>query len=334
MCYVGLNDNIRNQIGEDNPRHRMIRYALDQQYLPDAAYNAFGGTVQNAQHLSGIPWFLGLFWVRRFYDLGRGNNYIGCLKSAFNENVRPELTQNPVYQLWDEVEDAWGIPARIHTKRGQRFLTECWLVNSGEGDSQIWKVLPAIVRAVGANDAPADIGSKVTRLAQNVALPFCFQYLAGMDDPDFAATILALKGQQGDGWLQAVALNRIWAANRANDGDDGATVAWGLYVNGAQMDAALNVANIQTTAPQAHIRLTQQQRPPISIPDAGDGRVLLVSELASAGYDPASPATVAVGRWSEQMVAFPVSTTTPRLFRHADTGEFHRWINTQEEDQI
>ena len=191
MCYVGLNDNIRNQIGEDNPRHRMIRYALDQQYLPDAAYNAFGGTVQNAQHLSGIPWLTALYWVRRYFEHGDGNNHREQLRTVFTG------PQNQFEDLINHLFGTCGFPLDGNVKPRQRFLSECFVVGFHGQTSEIWKFLVPLYRRIEAAATDAVNWGLLRAFADAEGgdlLPF-FRWLIDTEDADFLAMLILIRFQ-------------------------------------------------------------------------------------------------------------------------------------------
>ncbi|MEI6389836.1 MAG: hypothetical protein WCT12_01915 [Verrucomicrobiota bacterium] len=219
----------------------MIRYALDQHYLPDADYIAFGGTVQNAQQLSRSPWLTSLYWVRRCFEHGDGNNHREQLRTVFTG------PQNQFEDLVNHIFGICGFPLDDgNVKPRQRFLSECFTVGFHGQTSEIWKFLVPLYRRIeAAATDPANWG--LLRAFANTEggdLPPFFRWLIDTEDTDFLAMLraMATNQDQNEPWLVKILASPNYTELRERNS---ATVGWAIYQNGNVCDLRLVVRNIQ-----------------------------------------------------------------------------------------
>ena len=249
MCYANLNRQIQEQIARDEPRHRLLRYALDQHYLPDAVYQAFAHPQQPGE----IPWVAALYWMRRYFEHGDGNNHREQLRTVFRG------PQNQFEDLVNSIFDTCGFPLDDwNVKPRQRFLSECFVVGSQGRTSEIWKFLVPLYRRIESAATDAYNWGLLRNFADTEGgdLPPFFQWLIDTEDADFLAMLKAMGTQdaQAEPWLERILASpnylALWATNSA-------TVTWAVYQNGNVCDLRLVVRNIQIRNGQGTCEIRQ-----------------------------------------------------------------------------
>lgn len=316
-----INDTIRQQVAGMSDRLPMLCYALDTDLLPDDCYQALL-ELQNAGQLSpDMPWLLGLYWARRFYERGRGNNYLDVIgQGAFDAS---KLAQSVFQKWWIAGRDFPGVGNNLNL---YRFLSECWLITGDQGEtSRLWKALTAIVEEVPDNCEGEDVLEAIGRLRdEGFQVPAYLTWRAE-NGPWLAESIRAIKAGGGDGWLGVIGSNPYWKNYRQRDN---ATCAWGLRKDGNRVQWAIRIANVRLQG-DCSIRITQSNR---NLFECRGERYVLVSELGP-NYDPANPLIIRAGNRRLDLEEAPFDPDRPLLFRKSRTSSFHRLIASRENNE-
>lgn len=135
-----LNSKIADLCGRHSPKHRIVIYALDKNYLSDSEFQRIKNAKFLENQLLQLPWVMALFWARLFYEVGDGNNYRKIMQESLGI-MRPE-------ELFERIHSTcgWFPKDEILTKAGYRFQAECWLTGNEGDTSNLWKALPRFVR--------------------------------------------------------------------------------------------------------------------------------------------------------------------------------------------
>jgi len=135
-----LNIKIADLCGRHSPKHRIVIYALDKNYLSDPEFQGIKNAKFLENQLLQLPWVMALFWARLFYEVGDGNNYRKIMQESLGI-LRPD-------ELFERIHSTcgWFPKDEILTKPTYRFQVECWLTGNEGDTSNLWKALPRFVR--------------------------------------------------------------------------------------------------------------------------------------------------------------------------------------------
>lgn len=301
----------------------MLCYALDIGLLPDDCHQALSD-MQNAEQLPlDMPWLLGLYWARRFYESGRGNDYLSAIgESGFHQSQRAQA----VFRTWNLKN---RFPQAGNKANLYALLSECWLITGDDGvgtDSKLWRALSAIVEEVPENCDEDDVMEAIARLEdEGIYIPIYLAWRAE-NGPWLAQSIRAIKTGGGDGWLGVIGKNPFWQDYRQRDN---ATCAWGLRKDGNRVQWAIRIANVRLHA-NSSIKITQSNR---TLLECKGERHVSVSELGP-DYDPANPLIIRAGNRRLDLENLPpCDPARPLLFRKSRSSSFHRLISSRDNNQ-
>jgi hypothetical protein len=318
MSFQILNKQIFN-LANCPQRRPMLCYGLDSELLPDAIYQELSDLQRDSRLPKDVPWLLGLYWARRFYEEGRGNNYLDVLdQGAFDASA---LAQN-VFKTWGLADrDFPGVGNNMNL---YRFLSECWMITGEQGEtSRLWKALTAIVEEVPEECQTEDVIESIARLRdEGVQFPAFFAWRAE-NGPWLADSIRAIKTGEGQGWLGFIGSNPFWQEYRQRDS---ARCAWGIRKDGQRVSWVLRISNVRLQ-PNSELRILQENRLLCEV--RGDCH-LLVSDLGPQ-FELGEPLTIRAGRRRLDIDPLPRigQNGAPLLFRKSRTSSFHKLITTQ-----
>jgi hypothetical protein len=341
MPYQQLNSNIQAKAEADHMtqgrRQRLIRYALDNGLLPAEAQNAFQAVTANhpdkVSFLSGIPWFTALYWVRRFFETGNGNNF----RQQILHNWK--LTANELNTLQDSIFDNCGFPDPGGRPR-QRFLAECFAIaggQDGEGQtSEIWRsVLAPLSRHIRPHAGDDENWALLHGFAADEALPLYARWLIDTGDPDFLAVLKALAtgNHNEEAWLQRVI---GCACAQAQEASSSATASWCLYKNGNISGLRVEIRNIKVRGePEARCEIKQGRQTLSRLLYGAPRMAFTLQDLAEEDLRIWESLKVYVGGHHVTTLQLGgMNPQTPTLFRFAQAGGScsYRQISSEDAD--
>jgi hypothetical protein len=336
MCfYQALNIRLENEI-RDCYRSRLLVYALDTKCLSDQAYNGFPGFittlgVDGLEALTQYAHVTRLYWIRAFFEYGRGNDPWQVLRDQF-EKV-PSIGKATYPQL-KELAEALGITANIIPggKPRDSFLVESWLVGGnldpnqvGGTTSRIWKYLMPLIRRL--NTQAENLGDVMQQLdGDGIPVPSHVQWLVDQRDPDFVHSLIALRVTHGVGWLTRIARLR----QNLQDYPD-LNAAWMLYVNGNLRRVDLVISNIYFPANgRGTLEVRQKNRVIARRDDVSNGGKFHIelAELNREGMDDSEKLVVTLNDKTVEIVSSLATVFPPNqpvLFRYPEQAA-GRWL--------
>jgi hypothetical protein len=318
MPLQTINEQIQQAASQN--RLPMLCYALNEELMPNACYQELTALQENGNLPQNLPWVLGLYWVRRFYNEGKGNNYLDVIgETSFHQSPRAK-----------NVFTAWGMSGRFsHVGNAANlyaFLSECWIIAGENTTSNLRKALQAIVDKAPESFDADDVIEVIGRIRDEGAhIPV---YLAWRAENGrwLAESIRAIKAGGGDGWLGVIGNNPSWRNYRQRDN---ATCAWGLRKDGNRVQWAIRIANVRLQE-NSSIKFQQFNR---TLFECQGERHVLLSELGPA-YDTAKEIIMRAGNRKLDLGPLPeLNQNRPLLFRKSRTSSFHRLINWEDNHQ-
>ncbi len=230
-----------------NKPRRLLVYALDDNYLPDDLYNDFCSQGRDEKFLEYFYWITRLFWIRRFFEKGHGNDVWQVFRSAFpDDSFAGNVTSSQLQKIVNN--------QSIKINNPDSFLEQCWLVGGGDEQngrsSNIWKSLLPLIREIRSGD---DIASVIDRFEEDNMLPPFIRKLK--NDEDFKLSLKALAGkaeETSERWLAKITPLMANLTNIPN-----ANASWKLYLNGNQRRLDLVLAHIYFPGNEAELEIIQ-----------------------------------------------------------------------------
>jgi|GEM_PF-5961104 len=285
----------------------MIVYALDTEFLPEEVYQQICGFQEKGNILNGYPWVMGLYWIRRFYELGSGNNYLSLLG---NNEVAKQIFKK------------WEIGNYPYNPNREDFLTQCplLLAEVAGPSSELTRGIRLLAKDLDPNFSDHDFSQQCINLidklysGNDLQITFSKAQINSIDKyPSyFRDLIRALLTGEGSGWLAKIAEHPLQA--------ELARPRWGILSNGQATTLALQ---LRTRISQ--ISIGQGDYTHVVRPYQNVGFVK-ANELVAAGFELTKPLTLA-GRTLE----IP-ELNTPRLARVSPSSAFHPFLDLDREE--
>jgi hypothetical protein len=250
-----LNSNIFIHVQKENPRGRILRYALDPSVISEQIESDCIDEIKQSTNpfklLVNYPWAVGVLMVRRFYNSGDGKDFIEQFFSLFDGIAEARIDQYQRRLILNKVFGAWRSP-NISPAR-QRFLTECWIVRHGP-NSEIWKenLLP-FVRQLGNNRE--EWQESADRFRENSESPY-FRWLLDNGGPSFWDSIEGFRQNADEEWCSTFFDD--W--NQHEQDMSSAQSDWILKINGNLCELILAIYNIHIRGNQYSVRLNRYNR--------------------------------------------------------------------------
>lgn len=322
MLYGDLNQAIRRRVEFDQPRQRMLRYALDAEILTEEAYKGFADFIAQQKDpvaaLKNIPWFVRLYWTRAFFEYGNGCDIWKSFYKRFPDRVR--LSYRQLHQI------ARLLPVPFSCRND--FLQECWLVGGGHysdleagNSSEIWKFLTPLIRRlpIEVSTSNENVTQTVQDYAESHEIPAYFSTLIQARDQSFLDSLRVMRADQGEGWLTRVA--PLWQCRADRPA---ATAQWMLYKNGSLLRLDLVVDNIYVPDGGNRSLTVKPSDQEISCSIATDRDMVFFTqdELWQAGVDIFSKMTIRLGNIKVDEVDWLGTDNNPTLFRFPESANW------------
>jgi hypothetical protein len=309
-------------------RSRILKYALNPEFLSDETYNQFqsSGNALSDFIDANAGCLAGLLWARCFYESGNGGNPRVVVGDYLQTATPPtESDKNRFIALLAE---RWGVSG---TDRDVfLLLQECWIVGGGDAQighaSNIWKALRTIlpaVRNLQAREPDCDVDQIIDEVAfasQDSALPSYLQDLIDIRDPDFADSLLACcRLHEDQPWLKKIHSNAV--CQRWNQEAD-VTPQWMLRKNGNICDVILGFKYINVAHNDLVVTSVSNAFEQLKIPATG----INSTELSVADLGPMRDLRWQIGSGRR----FPLNVLLPDdniFFRVTPNGCIHHWVN-------
>lgn len=240
MPYAEANQRIQNYVAENGgaEANPMIVYALDSQFLPDALYQKLCDDRDRDRLPKEYPWLLGLFWIRRFYEFGSGNDHLQCLGNGAN-----------IDEVRKRIRTVWKLTNPISR---DSLIFHCPILKAAEagGNSQVTRGIEFMVKGLYPDFSYNDfqerkialIQKQVANLERQVANPdnlaqnefskAQINSLCVFTDV-FSEIVRTLITGEGESWLSTIAEHPLRMKFR--------TPQWGVHVNGPVATIAVEV---------------------------------------------------------------------------------------------
>lgn len=306
--------------GYQNQRSFLLRYALDEEFLPDAIYSAVVDE-NRTEILDLAPWLRPLVWVRLFFERGDGMNFRAVLKSS-EIDLDARALERDWASSWRALEDGLDTP-------GARFLAECFVLSGGEDGntgrtSRLWRVLSELVSGLEEDRSDTAIEGVLSRAEEEIEIPVYLRCAYQQAPGDLLLILQALKARDaidGHSWTRAIGRSQGWSLQRDNRQP---ILTQGLYRNGHVIEPAIRIKNLPAAS---EVTIHQGE---VSFKRGAESNSVDVreAELRQAGLDPAQEVIVQVGRWKDKVLLVPQGEET-RLFRIPGKGLFCREIDLE-----
>jgi hypothetical protein len=235
----------------------MIAYALNPDFLSDEIYTLIRSRQVQGNLPVGRDWIVGLYWIRRFYEEGAGNNYAQLLGN--NNKVITRIFLN------------WRIGRAPNLAD---FIVQCPLVLTelAGDDSGLTRGIRFLLSELRPGFGDDELAAAVERLQQFPNHSEGQIAAANHYPKDFKAVLNTLLTGQGDGWLARFVNHPLRREILEPQ--------WGLYLNGNDRDVAVCVYSNTVK-----VRISQDDRNLELQPN--EGRVIAtVNKLRKAGINP------------------------------------------------
>jgi hypothetical protein len=221
MTYSDANQKIRTHITEvvGIGAKPMIVYALDPEFLPEQVYDQLMNFQKNGNILNGYPWVMGLYWVRRFYEGGKGHNYAQCLDNEVD-------VQTQIFKTW-----------KLGSKpSSDNFIVQCPLLRA-ENDgisSKLTKGIKFLANGLYPDFSEAEFQERKVAIAERQN-GFSSDQIKSLSKYTsvFSEIIRTLLTGEGQGWLAKFVDHPL----RYNF----SLPQWGVHTNGPVGTIALSI---------------------------------------------------------------------------------------------
>jgi len=290
----------------------MIVYALDVTFLPDDVYHQLDVLRGNGNLPVNVPWLLGLFWVRRFYEEGNGLDYSQCLGN-----------QDNIDQVKDRVRAMWGLGNAINRDVLIKQCPVLLTANAGE-DSQLTRGIKFLAKGMYAGFTEEEFQTRAEELIQRQRqeeanqqqnMRFASAQINSLRKYPtvFSDMIRALLTGQGHDWLATIANHPLR--------DQFARPQWGVYVNGpvANIVLLIRTSRNEITFTQNQACMTRRVQGELIVP---------LHDFLQEGFA------------CDVEIATPCGTTclpsleNIRLARFSRKRGFHSFIEPSEDDDV
>lgn len=301
MTYAEANQNIHNHVvnnggAQANP---MIVYALNSEFLRDSIYQKLCGDRDNNRLPVEYPWLLGLFWIRRFYEFGAGNDHLQSLGSGPN-----------IDEVRKRIRNVWKLSNPISR---DSLIFHCPILKAADagGVSQVTNGMKFLLKSLRPDFSLGEFYAAIERLESKANASKGQIKAAECYEKHFVNILRTLQSGNGIGWLAEFNEHPLRL--------EAVQCEWGLLVNGGIRTIALRVVGRDTVTIQQGAKHYEK----------GAYRSYAIftwDELKKAGINP-KESILAAGH----KVA-PADFEQVRLLRVSRRDHFHQFVATETDE--
>jgi hypothetical protein len=301
MSYAEANKMIQNHVAENGgaKANPMIVYALDSQFFPDDLYQELCDDREGNRLPIEYPWLIGLFWIRRFYEFGSGNDHLQCLGNGAN-----------IDEVKTRIGNVWKLANPISR---DSLIFHCPILKAADagGVSQVTNGMKFLLKSLRPDFSLGEFYAAIERLESKANTSKGQIKAAECYEKHFVNILRTLQSGNGIGWLAEFNEHPLRL--------EAVQCEWGLLVNGGIRTIALRVVGRDTVKIQQGEKLYEK----------GAYRSYAIftwDELKKAGINP-EKAILAAGH----KVA-PADFEQVRLLRVSRRDHFHQFVATETDE--